>query len=94
MEVIRGWLAVDDRTFTVLGEPWYDPPSGEWKGRFLYVPLDRSLPQTVGTHAVRHARQRDEVVRQLSAASDRELAQAFRAIPLSPIVPPAVPGER
>lgn len=80
--VIRDRFTLDDRTFTVLAEPWYDDASGEWKGRFLYVPLDRSLPRTVSTGAVKSATQRDDVVRQLAAVQDRELARALRALDL------------
>jgi hypothetical protein len=81
--VLRERLVVGDRTFTVLAEPWYDAASDEWKGRYLYVPLDRSLATPVASTAVRRARKRDELVRQLSAASDRELAKAFRMIPIA-----------
>ena len=35
--VLRERLALGDRTFTVLAEPWYDAASDEWKGRYLYV---------------------------------------------------------
>lgn len=80
--VLRDRLAVGDRTFTVLAEPWYDAVSDEWKGRYLYVPLDRSLATPVASIAVRRSRKRDELVRQLGAATDRELTKAFNAIPL------------
>lgn len=80
--VLRERLALGDRTFTVLAEPWYDPPSDEWKGRYLFVPLDRSLPSPVASSAAKRARKRDDLVRQLSAASDRELAKAFNSIPI------------
>jgi hypothetical protein len=80
--VLRERLALGDRTFTVLAEPWYDAASDEWKGRYLYVPLDRSLPTAVASTAAKRARKRDELVRQLGAASDRELAKAFKAIPI------------
>jgi len=80
--VIRERFTLDDRTFTVLAEPAYDPETGEWTGRFLYVPLDHSLPRIVATGPVKRAKQRDEVVRQLAAAVDRELARAFRALAL------------
>lgn len=80
--VLRDRLALGDRTFTVLAEPWYDAASDEWKGRYLYVPLDRSLATPVASTAVRRSRKRDELVRQLGAATDRELTKAFNAIPL------------
>ena len=78
--VVRERLAVGDRTFTVLAEPWYDSASDEWKGRYLYVPLDRSLETAVASDAVKHARKRDDLVRQLGAATDRELTRAFNSI--------------
>lgn len=80
--VLRERLALGDRTFTVLAEPWYDAASDEWKGRYLYVPLDRSLATPVASTAVKRARKRDDLVRQLGAASDRELARAFNSIPI------------
>lgn len=80
--VVRARFSIEDRTFTVLAEPAYDPTSGEWTGRFLYVPLDRSLPRIVASGPVKRAKQRDEVVRQLGAAVDRELVRAFQSISL------------
>jgi hypothetical protein len=80
--VLRERLALGDRTFTVLAEPWYDAASDEWKGRYLYVPLDRSLATPVASTAVKRARKRDDLVRQLGGVSDRELAKAFNAIPI------------
>lgn len=80
--VLRERLTVGDRTFTVLAEPWYDAASDEWKGRYLYVPLDRSLATPVASTAVKRARKRDDLVRQLGSASDRELTKAFKLIPI------------
>jgi hypothetical protein len=80
--VLRERLALGDRTFTVLAEPWFDAASDEWKGRYLYVPLDRSLAMPVASTAVKSARKRDDLVRQLGAASDRELTKAFNSIPI------------
>lgn len=80
--VLRERLALGDRTFTVLAEPWYDAASDEWKGRYLYVPLDRSLAAPVASTAVKRARKRDDLVRQLGSASDRELTRAFNSIPI------------
>jgi hypothetical protein len=80
--LLRERFALDDRTFTVLAEPWYDAESAEWKGRFLFVPLDRSLPRSVASGAIRRARRRDDLVRELGDVSDRELARALRAISL------------
>ena len=80
--VLRERLALGDRTFTVLAEPWYDAASDEWKGRYLYVPLDRSLATPLASAAVKRARKRDDLVRQLGSASDRELARAFKSIPI------------
>jgi hypothetical protein len=48
----------------------------------VYVPLDRSLATPVASTAVKRARKRDDLVRQLGAASDRELARAFNSIPI------------
>ena len=80
--VLRERLALGDRTFTVLAEPWYNAASDEWKGRYLYVPLDRSLASPVASSAVKRARKRDDLVRQLGAATDRELTKAFNSIPI------------
>lgn len=80
--VVRERFSLDDRTFTVLAEPSYDAASGEWTGRFLYVPLDHSLPRIVATGPLKRAKQRDEVVRQLGAVVDRELVRAFSTIAL------------
>ncbi len=84
--VLREQLTLGDRTFTVLAEPWYDATSDEWKGRYIYVPLDRSLPASVVSAAVKRARKRDDLVRRLGAATERELAVAYQAI--------AMPGAR
>ena len=78
--VLRDNFALDDRTFTVLAEPWFDAATDEWKGRFLFVPLDRSLPRTVSTGPIRRTPSRDELVRWLRDVSDRDLARALRAV--------------
>jgi hypothetical protein len=78
--LLRERFALGDRTFAVLAEPWYDAASTEWRGRLLYIPLDRSLPRSVVSGAVKRARRRDDLVRQLGKVHDRELARAFRAI--------------
>jgi hypothetical protein len=89
--IIRERLALGDRTFTVLAEPWYDQAADEWRGRFLFVPLDRSLPRGVSSPPAKRARRRDDLVQQLGAVSDAELERAFRSITL-PL--PRKPRER
>ena len=84
--VVRERFSIDDRTFTVLAEPVYDAASGEWTGRFLFMPLDHSLPRVVATGPVKRAKQRDEVVRQLGAVVDRELTRAFKSIALPTVL--------
>ena len=80
--LVRERLALGDRTFTVLAESWYDADADEWKGRFLFVPLDHSLPRSVSSGPAKRARRRDDLVRQLGEVSDSELARAFRSITL------------
>ena len=80
--VLRRRFAIGDRTFAVLGEPWFDPTSSEWTGRLLFVPLDHSLPQSVATEPVVRADRRDELLRQLGAVTDRALIKAFHATTL------------
>ncbi|MGI8497693.1 MAG: hypothetical protein ACR2OG_08960 [Gemmatimonadaceae bacterium] len=80
--VVRSRFSVDDRTFSVLAEPWFDADSGEWLGRYLYLPLDRSLPRIVSTGPVRRSKRRDEVLEQLRSVRDRDLERAFRTIVL------------
>lgn len=80
--LLRRRFASGDRTFSVLGESWYDRASGEWKGRVLFVPLDRSLPRGVASGALLHGVRRDDVVRRLAGVSDGDLAKAFRSITL------------
>jgi hypothetical protein len=82
--VVRERFSLDDRTFTVLAESWFDAESSEWRGRLLYIPLDRSLARGVASGAVKRSRRRDDLVRQLGVVTDRDIAKAFRAIPLSP----------
>jgi hypothetical protein len=33
--LLRDQFSVDDRTFTVLAEPWYDADVKEWRARYL-----------------------------------------------------------
>ncbi|MDQ6886462.1 MAG: hypothetical protein M3068_04120 [Gemmatimonadota bacterium] len=80
--IVRARFSVDDRTFSVLAEPWFDDATGEWFGRYLYLPLDRSLPRIVSTGPIRRSKRRDEVLEQLGTIGDRDLARAFRAIAL------------
>ena len=79
---LRRRFVAGDRTFTVMGESWFDAGSGEWRARVRFVPLDRSLPGAPASEALLRARRRDEVVRALGAVSDRALAKAYRSIVL------------
>lgn len=78
--LLRQTLAVDDRTFTVLAEPWYDAEAKEWRGRYLYLALDNSLDSIVSSAPVKRARRRDDLVVLLEKSSDRELVRALRAV--------------
>ena len=77
--LLRDQFPVDDRTFTVLAEPWYDAEVKEWRARYLYLPLDRSLPEIVSSAPVKRARRRDDLILLLEKSSDRELIKALRA---------------
>jgi len=79
--LVRRRLSVDDRTFTVLAEPWYDGATTEWKVRLLFLPLDRSLPRAASTGAVKRSRRRDDLLRLLERLEDREVVRAFRGLP-------------
>lgn len=80
--VLRPRFSLDDRTFTVLAEPWYDAETAAWTGRLLYIPLDRSLPGSVSTGPLKRTSKRDDLVRWFGRVSDRELARAFHTITL------------
>ena len=82
--VLRQSFPLDDRTYAVIAEPWYDVEAGDWKGRLLYVPLDHSFSRSLSTGPIRRSRRRDELVRRLVEASDQELARALRSI-LAPL---------
>lgn len=87
--VLRRRFAIDDRTFTVLGDAWFDAARGGWTGRFLFVPLDRSLPRGVAAASRVRSARRNDVERRLRAVSDRALASAWRAV-----APPAARARR
>ncbi|MFN2397652.1 MAG: hypothetical protein ABR543_03250 [Gemmatimonadaceae bacterium] len=80
--VLRDRLAVGDRTFTVLADPWYDAEVGEWKGRLLFVPLDRSLARSASSGAVKRSKRRNALLDMLSRLSDRDIARVFQSIRL------------
>ncbi|HET7620311.1 MAG TPA: hypothetical protein VFK39_00285 [Gemmatimonadaceae bacterium] len=80
--LLRRRFAVGDRAFTVLGEPSFDDRNGEWIVRLLFVPLDHSLPRSVLSEPLAHARKRDDVMRELESVTDRAIAGAFRSIVL------------
>ena len=80
--VLRRRFGVGERAFTVLGDARFDPARAEWHARLLFVPLDRALPRTVVSGAIKRARRRDDVVRHLGGVSDADLLKAFRGIAL------------
>lgn len=86
--MLREQFALDDRTFTVLGEPWFDGATRRWRGRYLFLPIDRSLPGIVQCDSTRHSSRRDELVGWLRKSTDRELTRALRAT-LPPVKRPA-----
>ena len=83
--LLRDQFNVDDRTFTVLAEPWYDAGGKEWRARYLYLPIDRSLPEIVYSTPVKHARRRDDLIAMLEKSSDRDLTKALRAALPAPL---------
>lgn len=82
--LLRRRFSIADRVFTVLGEPCFDRAAGEWSALLIFVPLDRSLARSVAWEGPLRGRGggRDEVVRKLSAVSDRALVRVFRSIVL------------
>ncbi len=82
--VLRERFGVGDRTFAVLGEPWFDPNDGEWKGRLLFLPLDRSVPRALSTGPLRRSRRRGDLLAALEAMRDRDLRRAFRTLAIAP----------
>lgn len=80
--IVRKRMVLAQRTFTVLGDAWFDRAVVEWRARVVFVPLDRSLPRPVASAPLRRGRRRDDVVRQLDALSDADLAKAFRTVAL------------
>ena len=80
--LLRRRFVIGDRAFSVLGDPWFDATRGEWSARLLFVPLDHSLARSVVSEPLARGRKRDDIVRQLAAASDRAIVRAFRAMVL------------
>lgn len=80
--LLRRRFAIGDRAFTVLGDPRFDATSGEWTARLLFVPLDHSLSRCVVSEPLAHGHKRDDLVRQLTAVSDRVIMRAFRSLVL------------
>ncbi len=85
--VLRERFHVADRTFAVLGEPWFDPKDEGWKGRLLFLPLDRSVPRALSTGPVKRARHRVDLLAALQRMGDRDLRRAFRALALAAALP-------
>ncbi|HET7585790.1 MAG TPA: hypothetical protein VFK13_12820 [Gemmatimonadaceae bacterium] len=78
--VLRDRFVLDDRTFTVVAEPWFDAAVGAWLARFVFLALDRSHPRPVSTGPVlRHAR-RDELERRIASVKDTVLLRSARAV--------------
>lgn len=82
LAVLRPRFVVGERAFAVVGDAWFDRAAGEWKGRALFLPLDRALPRGVASEALARGIRRADVERRLRTVTDRALLAAFRAIPL------------
>ncbi len=80
MMVLRERFNLDDRAFTVLADPWFDDGDAEWKGRLLFLPLDRSMPAAVGTGPIHRSTRRDDVVEWLRSLPDPVIARSLRTI--------------
>ncbi len=84
LHLLRDRLVVADRQFAVYGEPWFDPDAEEWRGRILFLPLDRSLPRALASEAVNRFQRREDLLASLRALRDRELRRALLAVALTP----------
>jgi hypothetical protein len=51
----------------------------EWRGRYLYMPIDHSGTEMVSSGPVKRARRRDDLLQLLQKSTDRELSRALRA---------------
>lgn len=80
--LLRECFALDDRTYAVLGEPWYDRDERMWRARLIYLPIDRSLPCSVEAVPLLHAERRDALARELRRITDDELSRTLRAVTL------------
>lgn len=89
VQVVRPRCTFGERVCTVLGEAWFDASGRTWKGRLVFIPLDRSLSRNMASSAVARGARRSDVERQLRETSDRVIDKAFRAI-----IAPRQPGRR
>lgn len=80
VQVVRPRFTIGERVCTVLGEAWFDASGRTWKGRLVFIPLDRSLSRNMASSAVARGARRSDVERQLRETSDRVIDKAFRAI--------------
>lgn len=80
--MVRRRFVFGERALAVHADAVFDRRTAEWSARLLFVPLDRSLPRTVASAALKRGPRRDEVMRGVAEASDADLARAFRAITL------------
>lgn len=78
--VLRERFGIGERAFAVLGEPWFDPKDEEWKGRLLFLPLDRSVPRALSTGPVKRSRERGELLAALERMRDRDIRRVFRML--------------
>ncbi|HWG54222.1 MAG TPA: hypothetical protein VN677_13095 [Gemmatimonadaceae bacterium] len=80
VQVVRARFMIGERVCAVLGEAWFDASGRTWKGRLVFLPLDRSLSRNLASSAVARGARRSDVERQLRETSDRVIDKAFRAI--------------
>jgi hypothetical protein len=80
VQMVRPRFTVGERECAVVGEAWFDASGRTWKGRLVFISLDRSLSRNMASIAVARGARRSDVEHQLRETSDRVIDKAFRAI--------------
>jgi hypothetical protein len=80
--LVRDRFDLDDRAYTVMADPAFDPGKGVWRATLVFLSLDRSFSMPLRSAPIRSDVRRDNLLEAIEDLEDADIAEALRGIDL------------
>jgi hypothetical protein len=80
--LVRDRFDLDDRAYTVMADPAFDPAKGVWRATLVFLSLDRSFSAPLRSAPIKSDIRRNNLLEAIEDLEDTDIAAALRAIDL------------